>query len=117
MKRFLTFPRLGMLFLAIFGLLVGATLIFQKYWVAPGDRCEANGQWYDIETRTCATPLYIPDITGRAEGVTRAQASEEKNKELLRLEGEYAAYQQAIRDQRARDEAALNQAQGKAAPQ
>lgn len=90
MHRFLTFRRLGILFAGLFALSLVGIFIFQKFWVAPGERCEARGAWYDIESRTCATPIYIPDITGRPAGVTRAQASAEKNAELVVLERQVA---------------------------
>ena len=95
MNRFLTMKRLSILFFGIFGVLVAGTLVFQSYWVDPGERCEDEGKWYDIESRTCATPIYIPDITGRPEGVTRAQASNEKNRELIVLEREVALERRA----------------------
>ncbi|MFN5481910.1 MAG: hypothetical protein ACK49G_07165, partial [Brevundimonas sp.] len=65
MSRYLSLKRLGILFLGLFALSVTATLVFQSYWVEPGERCEAGGGWWDLESRTCARPIYIPDITGR----------------------------------------------------
>ena len=44
MKRFLTFPRLAMLFAGVFGLAVIGIFALQDYWVAPGKRCEAAGK-------------------------------------------------------------------------
>ena len=38
MKRFLTFPRLAMLFAGVFGLAVIGIFALQDYWVAPGKR-------------------------------------------------------------------------------
>ena len=46
MKRFLTFPRLSLLFLALFGLSVAGVFVLQTYWLDPGKRCEAGGSWY-----------------------------------------------------------------------
>ncbi len=95
MNRFLTMKRLSILFFGIFGVLVAGTLVFQSYWVEPGERCVDDGKWYDMESRTCATPIYIPDITGRPAGVTRAEASNQKNRELLVLEREVAVERRA----------------------
>ena len=97
MKRFLTFPRLAMLFAGVFGLAVIGIFALQDYWVAPGKRCEAAGKWYDMETRICATPIYIPDITGRPAGTTRAEASAAKNTELIGLEAQVAQERAARR--------------------
>jgi hypothetical protein len=107
MKRFLTFPRLSMIFLGAFGVVLAGIFVLQSYWVDPGERCEADGNWYDIETRTCATPIYIPDITGRPAGVTRAEASAEKNRDLVRIEDQIAARDRAAREQTARETEAL----------
>ena len=107
MKRFLTFPRLSMIFLGVFGVMLAGIFVLQTIWVSPGERCEARGDWYDIETRTCATPIYIPDITGRPAGVTRAEASAEKNRDLVRIEDQIAARDRAAREQTARETEAL----------
>lgn len=90
MHRFLSFRRLSILFAGLFALSLVGVFVFQKFWVDPGTRCEAKGHWYDIESRTCAVPVYIPDITRRPAGVTRAQASAEKNAELVVLERQVA---------------------------
>ena len=95
MSRYLSLKRLGILFFGLFALSVTATLVFQSYWVDPGERCEAGGGWWDIESRICARPIYIPDITGRPAGVTRAEASDAGNRELLSLERQVRAQQQA----------------------
>ena len=95
MKRFLTFPRLSLLFLALFGLSVAGVFVLQTYWLDPGKRCEAAGSWYDVESRTCAKPIYIPDITGRPAGTTRAEASNKANQELLVLEDQVNAQKRA----------------------
>ncbi len=95
MNRFLTTRRLALLFGVVFALALGGVFILQRFWIDPGERCESEGRWYDIESRTCATPIYIPDITGRPAGVTRAEASNAKNRELLGLEAQVAAQRQA----------------------
>jgi len=86
MKRFLTIRRLSVLFFGIFGLMVAGVFVFQHYWMAPGERCEAQGKWYDMESRICAQPISIAEITGRPIGVSRAEASAEKNRELVDIE-------------------------------
>ena len=95
MKRFLTIRRLSVLFFGIFGLMLIGVFVFQRYWMEPGERCEAEGKWYDIESRICAQPISIAEITGRPIGVTRAQASAEKNKELVVIEDELSAQKRA----------------------
>ena len=107
MKRFLTFPRLAMLFAGVFGLAVIGIFALQDYWVAPGKRCEAAGKWYDMDNRICAQPISIAQITGRPIGVSRAQASEEKNRELVRIEHELAAQDRARAAEVERQKAAL----------
>ena len=113
MKRFLTLPRLTAIFFAIFGIALIGLFYFQAHWVAPGDKCVDKGWWYDLETRTCAQPIYIPDITKRPAGETRASASAKANAELIELEAKAAAYDKAKRDateaERARVEAIQNQ--------
>lgn len=99
MHRFLSMKRLTILFFSVFAVLVTGTVVFQSYWLDPGERCEKDGKWYDVESRTCAVPIYIPDITGRPAGVTRAEASNAKNRELLGLEREVANERRAINSQ------------------
>jgi hypothetical protein len=96
MHRFLSIKRLSFMFFGLFAVLVAGAMTFQAFWLNPGKRCEAAGNWYDVESRTCATPIYIPDITHRPAGVTRAQASAEKNAELVRLENEVVVQKAAI---------------------
>nr|WP_314437993.1 hypothetical protein [uncultured Brevundimonas sp.] len=107
MKRFLTFPRLAMLFAGVFGLAVIGVFAIQNYWVAPGKRCEAAGKWYDMDNRICAQPISIAEITGRPIGVSRAEASAEKNRELVKIENEIALQNQARDAEIARQKAAL----------
>ena len=107
MKRFLTFPRLAMIFLGLFGITVVGIFALQDYWVAPGKRCEAAGKWYDMESRICAQPISIAQITGRPNGVSRAEASAEKNRELVRIEQDLAAQSRARAAEAERQKAAL----------
>ncbi|MNE00689.1 hypothetical protein D3C77_285650 [compost metagenome] len=95
MKRFLTIRRLSILFFALFALVTAGLFAFQRFWMDPSERCEAKGHWYSMETRECAVPIYIPDITGRPAGVSRAEASNQANQELLSLEDQVAAEKRA----------------------
>jgi hypothetical protein len=60
-----TYNRLKLTFFAIFLLAAGGMLIYQIGWVWPGKRCEAAGKWWDPDSRICAQPILISDITGR----------------------------------------------------
>jgi hypothetical protein len=91
MHRLLTMKRLSVLFLCTFAVLVGATFAWQALVKAPGDRCEAAGKWWDASGRTCAQPISIAEITGRPIGKSRAEASDEKNRELVAIEDELTA--------------------------
>src|SRR5690606_12203861 len=81
-----TIDRLKLIFLGIFALACAATWAYQVLYVWPAKRCEANGEWWDASTRICAHPIYIPDITGRPEGVSRREWSEQKARELTQQE-------------------------------
>lgn len=92
--------RLSVLFLCTFAVLVGVTLTWQALVKAPGERCLADGGWWDGDQRVCAQPLSIAEIeniTGRKAGETRAQASDRKNRELIEIEARLDA-EQAARD-------------------
>ena len=91
MHRLLTMKRLSVLFLAIFAVLVGGVFAWQALVVAPGDRCEAGGGWWDPETGVCAMPISIAEITKRPIGQSRAEASDAKNRELIQIEDRLAA--------------------------
>ena len=95
MKRFLTFRRLSIIFAGVFALALIGVFVLQRVWVDPEIACSRKGHWYDMETRICAQPIYIPDITGRAEGVSRAEASAAMNKDLVDKEAQLAAYNRA----------------------
>ena len=60
--------RLKLVFLGIFALGCAAVWGYQAYYVWPKDRCESRGAWWDPQTRICATPIYLPNITGRPIG-------------------------------------------------
>lgn len=95
MNRFLTMRRLSIVFFGLFAVLAGGAFAYQRFYVAPADACEQSGRWWYEAGRECVQPIYLPDITGRPAGVTRAEASDEQNRELLaieaRLEAERAA--------------------------
>ncbi|MEN5052509.1 hypothetical protein [Brevundimonas naejangsanensis] len=95
MKRFLTIRRLSFIFFSLFAVTLAGLFVLQRFWVEPGDRCTAKGYWYDMETRICAQPVYLPDITKRPEGMTRAEASAEANRDLVKLEDQIAADKRA----------------------
>jgi hypothetical protein len=91
MNRFLTMRRLSILFLGMFAVLAGGALAYQRFYVGPAEACEQTGRWWYEEGRECVQPIYLPDITGRPEGVTRAEASDAQNRELLAIEERLAA--------------------------
>ena len=78
-----TIDRLKLIFLGIFVVLAAASWGYQILWVWPARQCEAKGAWWDPQTRICAAPIYIPDVTGRPEGVTRKEWSEKKAAEVV----------------------------------
>lgn len=95
--------RISLLFFVVFAIAVAGVFAFDRYWVAPGDRCEAEGGWWDMGERICATPIYIPDVTGRRPGESREAASRRNARELVELERRYAARER--QRQAAREEA------------
>jgi hypothetical protein len=91
MNRFLTMRRLSILFFGLFAVLVGGAVAFQRFYVAPAEACERSGRWWYEEGRECVQPIYLPDRTGRPAGVSRAEWSDQKNRELLAIEDRLAA--------------------------
>ena len=107
MHRLLTMKRLSVLFLSLFAVLMAGMFAYENLVVAPGERCEDGGKWWDPDTRICAQPISIAEITGRPNPGERASASDAKNRELLAIEDSLAV-QQAARDaDRERQRAAL----------
>lgn len=86
MNRFLSMKRLSILFLALFGVVTAGVLSFQHFQVDPDRECAESGQWYFADERRCVTPIYIPRITGRPEGVSRLDASEANIREVIEAE-------------------------------
>ena len=78
-----TIDKLKLIFLGIFVIAAAASWGYQILWVWPARQCEARGAWWDPQTRICAAPLYIPDITGRPEGMSRKEWSEKKAAEAV----------------------------------
>ncbi|MBU0668611.1 MAG: hypothetical protein KKG14_06955 [Alphaproteobacteria bacterium] len=107
MHRLLTMKRLTVLFFAIFAVMLGGMFAWQALVVAPGDRCEANGGWWDPETSVCARPISIAEVTGRPIGQSRAEASDLKNRELIAIEDRMAAAKAARDADAERQRAAL----------
>lgn len=116
MHRLLTMRRLTTLFLALFALALVGVFALQHFVVEPGKRCEARGQWWDGDTRICAQPISIAEITGRPNGVSRADASREKNRELIEIETRIRAGEAARDVETARQRRALDSAEGRSAP-
>ena len=73
MNRFIN--RLFVVFTALFVIGSVAAGAYQVYFVIPAKRCEASGRWWDPESRVCATPVYIPHITGRPVNTDEAAAA------------------------------------------
>jgi hypothetical protein len=99
--------RLSILFLSIFAVLLAGMFAYERLVVAPGDRCETGGKWWDPETRVCAQPISIAEITGRPNPGERAAASAEKNRELVAIEDSLAARKRARDADADRQRAAL----------
>lgn len=70
-----TINRLKLVFLGLFALGCAGVWAYQLLWVIPGKRCEESGAWWDNQNRVCATPLAISSLTGRPNGVSRAEWS------------------------------------------
>ncbi len=107
MHRLLTMKRLSVLFLSIFAVLLAGMFAYENLVVAPGDRCEEGGRWWDAETRICAQPISIAEITGRPNPGERAAASDAKNRELLAIETGLASQRRARDADADRQRAAL----------
>ena len=91
MHRLLTMKRLSVIFLATFAVLLGGMFAWRALVIAPGDRCEADGGWWDPDATICAYPISIAEVTGRPIGQSRAEASDAKNRELIAIEDRLAA--------------------------
>ena len=106
MNRFLSARRIGILFVGLFAILCAGIFVVQRFYIDPEDKCIASGRWWYVDDRECVQPVSIAELTGRPIGVSRAEASAQKNRELVeiehRLEREKAARQAATdRDRQA----------------
>ena len=77
-----TVERFKLIFLGIFLMVNVAMLVGHLGWVWPADRCEKAHRWWDNETRICAQPVLISDVTGRT--IQDKIAAEEAKKALGR---------------------------------
>ena len=107
MNRLLTMKRLSILFLSTFAVLIAGMFAYDALVVAPGDRCEAGGKWWDPEGRECAQPISIAELTGRPLPGQRAADSAAMNRELVAIEDSLAAQQKARDADADRQRAAL----------
>ena len=73
MHRLLTMTRLSVLFFASFAVLVGGVFAYQALVVAPAERCEAGGGWWDAEGEVCARPIAIAEAVDQLKGLSRAE--------------------------------------------
>jgi hypothetical protein len=112
--------RAMIIFLGIFVLASVGALALQWGWINPSRRCEAEKAWWDPETRVCAQPVYIPDITRRPAGMSREEWSRRQAVEVTNAREaarqKYAAevgrrYDQAVRERNAAVDAANAQAE------
>jgi hypothetical protein len=70
-----TITRLKWIFIGVFAVAVVVVWTYQILWAWPAKTCAQQARWWDAATRTCATPLYIPALTGRPAGVSREEWS------------------------------------------
>lgn len=78
--------RLKIIFMGIFAVAVVAIWTYELLWVWPAKDCaKAGGEW-DGGERICATPIYIPDRTGRPAGMSREAWSKLQAERLARGE-------------------------------
>ncbi|WP_125255183.1 hypothetical protein [Brevundimonas fluminis] len=113
MHRLLTFKRLSVIFLSAFAACFALILAYEHFVRAPGERCEEQGKWWDREGRVCAQPISIAEITGRPLGVSREEASRQKNRELVSIERQLAANEKAVAADADRQRAALEAQEGR----
>lgn len=88
--------RLKLFFLGLFAISCVAVWTYELLWVAPRKACEAHGNWWDPASRECATPIYLPNLTGRPIGglspaQLKARAQQAAQREAQLLAGQAAA--------------------------
>ena len=90
MTRFYTRLMLG--FTALFVAAVAVAFAYQFLYVIPAQKCEATGSWWEPGSRICATPIYLPHITGRPiDRAARAAAAQAALPEAERKTPQVAA--------------------------
>ncbi|MFA7261839.1 MAG: hypothetical protein WC068_02345 [Caulobacter sp.] len=83
-----TINRLKLVFLVLFAIGTAAIWGYQFFYVFPAQKCDDRGGWWDRKGRICATPLYIPSITGRPKGMSRKAWSERQAAREIQREQE-----------------------------
>jgi hypothetical protein len=83
-----TINRLKLLFLVLFAIGTVGIWAYQIFYVWPAHRCDEQGRWWDRKGRVCATPIYIPSITGRPKGMSRKEWSEKQAAREIQREQE-----------------------------
>lgn len=83
-----TINRLKLLFLVLFAIGAVGIWAYQIFYVWPAHRCDEQGRWWDRKGRVCATPIYIPSITGRPKGMSRKAWSERQAAREIQREQE-----------------------------
>ena len=86
-----TIDRLKLIFLGLFAILSAGALAYHVFWVWPGQKCEAAGDWWDWRSRTCASPILISDITGRVIKDDKSRAEAKADAAKVRAEQTPAA--------------------------
>jgi hypothetical protein len=78
--------RLKIIFMGIFAVAVVAIWTYELLWVWPAKDCaKAGGEW-DGGQRICATPIFIPSLTGRPPGMSREAWSKLQAERLVKGE-------------------------------
>ena len=68
--------RIMITFLTVFALSVVAIVVYFFWWQKPEQRCEAFGNWWDPSSRTCAKPIFLPNLTHRPIGSPKLKPGE-----------------------------------------
>jgi hypothetical protein len=67
--------RVELWFLGLFAIAAAAVWTFQFFWVVPVQKCERSGNWWDPQSHSCATVIYLPSVTHRKPGQKSASAA------------------------------------------
>ena len=73
-----TIDRLKIFFLVLFAIGTVAIWGYQILYVWPAQKCDERSGWWEPKGRICGTPLYIPSLTGRPQGMSRKEWSEKQ---------------------------------------